>query len=492
MIFPQPKSFRKLLLIGFSFAVLPLLVAVGFAAVYMDQLAQQSQQAVYQAARATQTSRTLVELLTRLERAGRQYHILGDEALLKGFRENHELFTRAADSLRELRLDKSMRGQLKSLISIEKSIYRTLNRRQYNSVSVKNAVNKFGAASTLARKVLAGSNRLIDTEVQVLNDMATRAQNQFVWVGLTLIPTILVIVITFSIILSRPIRQIDSAIRTLGSGEFNEPVYVTGPEDLQYLGQRLDWLRMRLAEVEEEKARFVRHVSHELKTPLTAIREGADLLDDGVVGNLNQRQRQVVEILVSNTSKLQQLIEDLLNFSIAHTKLTKVNNVQVNLDKLVRRVVNDQKLAIMAKKLNLKTKLEPIAISGDKEMLRVVIDNLLSNAVKYSPPNGRLVIAVQKTGLDARIDIVDDGPGISDDEKHRVFDAFFQGEAKSSGHIKGTGVGLSIVREFIEAHGGRITVSDNKPSGAHLSLLLPLESYDEEAPIVDEDRLRVF
>ncbi len=492
MIFPQPKSFRKLLLIGFCFAVLPLLVAVGYAAVYMDQLAKQSQQAVYQAAKATQTSRTLVEIVTRLERTGRQYQILGDVTLLNGFKDNHVLFKKTAESLLEFQLDKSMHDQLQSLAKIEQSIYRTLTRQPFNSGSSRTAVEKFKVASDLARKVLAGSNRVIDTEVQVLNDLASTAQSQFVWVGLTLIPTIIIIVITFSIILSRPIRQIDYAIKTLGSGEFREPVYVTGPEDLQYLGQRLDWLRMRLAEVEEEKAKFVRHVSHELKTPLTAIREGADLLDDGVVGNLNQRQRQVVEILVSNTSKLQQLIEDLLNFSVAHAKLAKVNNEQVNLDKLVHRVLNDQKLAIMAKKLKLKTRLDPIAVSGDKEMLRVIIDNLLSNAIKYSPPNGRLVITVQKVGLDARVDIIDDGPGISDSEKHRVFDAFFQGEAKSTGHIKGTGVGLSIAKEFIQAHGGLIDVTDNKPNGAHLSLRLPLQSYDEEAPIVDEDRLQVF
>jgi len=210
------------------------------------------------------------------------------------------------------------------------------------------------------------------------------------------------------------------------------------------------------------------------------------------VGNLNERQKKVVEILVTNTSKLQQLIEDLLNFSVAHTKLSKLHNEQVSLDKLLHRVLNDQKLAILAKKLNVKVKLEPIAVTGDKEMLRVVIDNLLSNAVKYSPVNGRLAIAVQKAGMDARVDIIDDGPGISDEEKHRVFDALFQGKAKPTGHIKGTGVGLSIAKEFILAHGGRIEVTDNHPTGAHLSLRLPLESYDEEAPIIDEDRLQVF
>ncbi len=472
--------------------MLPLLVAVGYAAMSMGKLSKQSQESVYQAAKTTQTSRSLVDIVTQLERAGRQYHILGDSALLKGFKENHEIFKTTASSMLKLPLDKSMQSQLKSLLKIEKSIFNTLSKQPYNSSYAKNAVDKFESASNLAQKLLAGSNRVIDTEVQVLHDMATTARNQFVWVGLTLIPTIIVIVMVFSVILSRPIRQIDYAIKTLGTGEFNEPVYVTGPEDLQYLGQRLDWLRMRLAEVEEEKAKFVRHVSHELKTPLTAIREGVDLLDDGVVGILTQRQRKVVEILVLNTSKLQQLIEDLLNFSIAHTKLSKVHNEQVSLDKLVHRVLNDQKLAIMGKKLKLKAKLEPIAITGDKEMLRVVIDNLLSNAVKYSPQDGRLAITVKKSGLDAKLDIIDDGPGISDEDKARVFDAFFQGSAKASGHIKGTGVGLSIAKEFILAHGGRIDVTDNQPTGAHLCLSLPLESYEEEPPIVDEDRLQVF
>ncbi len=472
--------------------MLPLLVAVGYATISMGKLSKQSQESVYQAAKTTQTSRSLVDIVTQIERAGRQYHILGDSTLLKGFQESHEIFKTTAASLAKLPLDSSMRSQLESLVKIEKSIFNTLSKQAYNSSYAKNAVDKFETASNLARKILAGSNRVIDTEVQVLHDMATTARNQFVWVGLTLIPMIIIIVMVFSVILSRPIRQIDYAIKTLGSGAFNEPVYVTGPEDLQYLGQRLDWLRMRLAEVEEEKAKFVRHVSHELKTPLTAIREGVDLLDDGVVGILTQRQRKVVEILVLNTSKLQQLIEDLLNFSVAHTKLSKVHNEQVSLDKLVHRVLNDQKLAIMGKKLKLKTRLEPIAITGDKEMLRVVIDNLLSNAVKYSPQDGKLAITVKKSGLDAKLDIIDDGPGITDEDKARVFDAFFQGSAKASGHIKGTGVGLSIAKEFILAHGGRIDVTDNHPTGAHLCLSLPLESYEEEPPIVDEDRLQVF
>ena len=492
MLIPQPRSFLNLLLTSFMFATIPLLAAVGYSAVYMGKLANQSQQAVYQAARATKASRSLVDQVTRLERAGRQFQILGDKTIMEAYQKTHGEFGDTASSLLEFSLDEAMRKNLDKLIIIENLIFTALQRNPYNSVKVEQSISQYSKLSALANQVLESSNQLIDQEVQVLHDIAAKARNRTVWAGLALIPAVIVIVISFSIILSRPIRQIDFAIRTLGSGEFEIPVEVSGPQDLQYLGQRLDWLRHRLAEVEQEKAKFVRHVSHELKTPLTAIREGAELLDDGVVGKLNQQQKQVVEILVSNTSKLQQLIEDLLNFSVARQKQATLNRETVYLDKLIQQVINDQKLAIISKKIRLQTKLIPVAVTGDREMLRVIVDNLLSNAVKFSPPKGRLAIAIRQQGFDVKIDIIDDGPGIKDSEKKRVFDAFFQGEAKAQGHIKDTGLGLSIVKEFIQAHGGSVTVLDNVPSGAHMALRLPVNSLSQEAPIVDEDRLQVF
>src|SRR5207245_1051964 len=100
---------------------------------------------------------------------------------------------------------------------------------------------------------------------------------------------------------SPPIAEIDAAIRQLGGADFSRPIAVRGPEDLRYLGRRLDWLRRRLDEFETQKNRFLRHVSHELKTPLTALREGAELLHDQVAGPLAPPQRQVVAIMRDNS-----------------------------------------------------------------------------------------------------------------------------------------------------------------------------------------------
>src|SRR4029077_20259370 len=118
-------------------------------------------------------------------------------------------------------------------------------------------------------------------------------------------------------LIARPIAQIDSAIRQLGSADFEHPIRVSGPADLQSLGERLDWLRRRLTELEAQKNRFLRHLSHDLKTPLAALREGTELLNDQVAGPLAPPQRQVVAIMRDNSVKLQPLIEELLGYQRA-------------------------------------------------------------------------------------------------------------------------------------------------------------------------------
>jgi two-component system sensor histidine kinase GlrK len=100
----------------------------------------------------------------------------------------------------------------------------------------------------------------------------------------------------------------------MGTADFTHRIEVNGPQDLRYIGQRLEWLRSRLSDLEEQQNRFLRHVSHELKTPLTAVREGVELLRDNVGGKLAAEQREIVRIVRENTLSLQKLIEDLLTY----------------------------------------------------------------------------------------------------------------------------------------------------------------------------------
>ena len=138
----------------------------------------------------------------------------------------------------------------------------------------------------------------------MLYEVITRATQQaLAWQAAALLPVAAALAVLFLLFVARPIRQVDRAIRALGEGEFQSAIAVSGPRDIETLGRQLEWLRSRLKENTEEKNKFLRHMSHELKTPLANIREGTELLLDGTVGDLDPPQREVTDILRMNGLK---------------------------------------------------------------------------------------------------------------------------------------------------------------------------------------------
>jgi two-component system, NtrC family, sensor histidine kinase GlrK len=252
-------------------------------------------------------------------------------------------------------------------------------------------------------------------------------------------------------------------------------VSVQGPQDLRYVGQRLEWLRTRLSELEQQQTRFLRHVSHELKTPLTAVREGAELLRDNVGGKLSPEQQDIVRIVRDNTLQLQKLIEDLLAYHQTRA-MEPATLGPVAMSDVVARVVHEQQLAALARMLSLETQFVPAIVVGDAERLRTIVDNLVSNAIKYSPRSGVIDLRLGSEGGDAVLDVIDQGPGVAPDDRGRIFDSFYQGLAPAEGRVKGSGLGLAIAREYAIAHGGRIELKDRADGerGAWFRLWLPL------------------
>ena len=197
-------------------------------------------------------------------------------------------------------------------------------------------------------------------------------------------------------------------------------------------------------------------MSHELKTPLANIREGTDLLLDGTVGELDKPQREVTDILRMNGLKLQQLIENLLSFSAWQTKNEILTLSDFPLRALVISVAKTQRLVLKSAQIQLRLEIEDIIVTADRDKLRTVIDNLLSNAVKFTPEGG--IITIRAHGADDRfvLEFADTGPGIPEDEQPRIFEAFFQGQTEQGGPVDGTGIGLSVVLECVQAHDGSV------------------------------------
>lgn len=474
----RPKSILKLVLIGFSLVALPLSIAFVNAILHVDRLVDQSQRAVFQAVQATQSSLKLMEQLKAMERNARQFQVLGDVTIFQVYEKGHQEFQPTVQALSRLPLDSTQRQLLDELVQREQTLFETLSSHPYNSESSAVAISEFSSLADLTQSILSENSRLIDREIQVMQEMASSAKQMLVWQATALVPVVVLFIGIFTILIARPIKQIDLAIRRLGDGEFTREIEVKGPQDLEYLGKRLDWLRLRLIEVEEQKTKFLRHVSHELKTPLTAIREGAELLVDGVAGRLTSEQQKLAHILRKNSIQLQRLIENLLNFQIVLLRHSTLFVRPVLLRALIDKVIEDHRLAIISKGIKLELDLQEFTLSGDEEKLTVIIDNLLSNAVKFSPYGGDICIRLKQEGDQAVLDVMDSGPGIDQEEREKVFEPFYQGRAIPKGYVKGTGIGLSVVKEYVTAHQGQIEVIVEQTKGAHFRITLPIYPKD--------------
>lgn len=475
-----PRSFPRLLAVGFTLVALPLVFALVNNAISVDRLANRSQNAVYQAAQATQASRRLAQMLTALERTARQMLILDDRSLLDTYAANRLKFEQAVAEFSRLPLDAEQKAAVDEIVRGEAGIHAVLSRPDAKSAQLKGAVERFVALADRAQSIVASSNVQIDREVEAMRTTADQAQRITFWQLLALVPVAVFLVIGFSILITRPIRQVDAAIRRLGAGQFRVPVTVNGPQDLEQLGERLEWMRRELLDLEEQKNRFLRQVSHELKTPLTALREGAELLSEEAVGKLTAEQREIAEILRHNSVELQKLIEDLLSFGASQFRKVTVDLEPVEIRRIVERVTADQRLAARARGLTMEVSAEDVMLPADPEKLRVALDNLVSNAIKFSPEGGRVRVTARHDGDALQLDVIDQGPGIPAAERARIFDPFYQGRHAGAGPVRGTGIGLSVVKEYVFAHGGSVEVVDGG-QGAHLRIRIPMTRTELEA-----------
>ncbi len=470
----RPKSTRRVILYGFAVVALPLIAALIYAAMRVDHLVAQSQSAVHQATQAIHNSQLLGEQIKAMERAARQYVVLRDANLLNAYRQSHGRFGAAIRKLSAMSLGGVYQQRIDHLVEAERELYSNLGKPGYGSS--EELALRFRELANMAAGIQKDSNRLIEHEVAAMRRTATEAQRFLFWVIVALVPFALLTAGFYTLFISRSIKQVEQAIENLGNANTTQMIEVSGPRDLRHLGERLEWLRKRLMEVDQEKTRFLRHVSHELKTPLTAMRESSELLRDRVVGPLNSEQSEIIDILRSNTFKLQNLIENLLSFSTTmQTRPPRLLTRKVDMKMLIEEVIRDHRPTIKAKTVRLVTALQPLSAKVDRDKIRVVMDNLLSNAVKFTPVGGCIWIDMKGERGRLIVDVRDSGPGIEAGDRQHVFEAFYQGSRQTDSHIKGSGLGLSIAREYVSAHYGTIEVVESgHDEGAHLRMILPM------------------
>jgi len=234
--------------------------------------------------------------------------------------------------------------------------------------------------------------------------------------------------------------------------------------------------KIRLKELNELKNRFLGMAAHDLRNPLTAIRGFSELLLDKEAGPLNDWQLECLQMIHEAGENMLTLVNDLLDISVIESGKLELQLKQESLDELIANRVRLNEIAAQVKntRLHLEFNWRGKAYL-DSGKIAQVMDNLLSNAVKYSPPNSDIFIRLEKSNGEARICVKDQGPGVTAEEKKRLFGEFQRLNAQPTGGERSTGLGLSIAKKIVEAHRGAIDVESEPGAGSTFFFTLPLE-----------------
>jgi two-component system sensor histidine kinase GlrK len=463
------------MLLGLALIAVPLLVAVLTAALQIRQLADTGQKIVVEGVTAARASQELFSEISSLERTARLYDVLNDSNLLELYRRQDARLTATRIQLERRNQSPTSSKTLGELGDLQRNIGQSVMSMQAGkgTANASGMSRRFTELGALADKVAEQSNAQIDTEVAALEAQTQQARRRLLWQAGLLVPLTIIAIIVLTVAVGRPLRQLDRAISELGEGTFSNQIAVAGPHDLERLGGQLEWLRQRLLDLAQERNRFLRHMSHELKTPLANIREGTELLMDGAVGELDSNQREVAGILRENGIKLQRMIENLLSFSAWQTSSVGLEATQFRLRPVVKQVLENQQLTLLSQRVRLDVRIEDVTLIADRSKVRLILENLISNAVKYSPKGGTIHLRARTAGEMLELDVADSGPGIPVEDRAHVFEAFYTGRAAKTSAVKGTGIGLSVVLEFVSAHGGTVQIIDGEFPGAHFRIRMP-------------------
>jgi two-component system sensor histidine kinase GlrK len=467
-------SFRQLLFGGFILISLVLTASSVQALVTLERLARLGRETAAQAVMMSEQSQRLAERTLAMERSARQFMVL-EEAV---FRDRYfSAWEQARGALAQLAGANAPAPGLAAEWSAQaETVWAALKAGKRDRRGGHAVLERAFARLPAINARLAAE---IKREMARRNDaMLTELEHQREWLTALVAGAVVLSAILascFGAWLARPLRRIELAIGRLGENRFDQPVTVGGPADMRALGRQLDWLRQRLASLYEDQQRFVRHISHELKTPLAALREGVALLEEQVAGPLTHGQREITGILRHNSAALQTQIEDLLRYNTVVYDAQHVRRASVDLLVLLHQVVDQQRLQWQARGLQVSVGGSAPRVLADTDKLAIALANILSNAVRFSPQGGSIGLALVARRGAVWIDCVDQGPGVAPEDAERIFEPFYQGSRRMAGARNGNGIGLSIVREYVGAHRGTVQLIP-RPEGAHFRIELPDEN----------------
>ncbi len=435
---------------------------------------------------AVETSKRLISSLYAQLKSDKQYLVLRDTLLLKEFLEEAENFRKTLKVLQEQEDSSKTIDLLKQTAGLHEELHTLFlsegveqtdrsdiaissyeSRRDALVDSITETINSY---ITLQESSIGGILR--DTHVRSVQavDISRQLMIMALLLGLGLAG-----VASYSIL--RPLRRVQGQIRRIGQGQFGRTVPVTVPHELRELVNTVNWMSEKLQQLDQMKSEFLANVSHELRTPLASIREGTQLLVDGIPGPVNRDQRETLTILMESSQRLNHLIGNLLDLSRMEADMLAYHFSPTDLNRLALRSVEKMKFLAERKQINLltefthdRTRMQDV----DGSRIEQVIENLLSNAIKFSPEGA--TISVQSRSADdaqrLHLSVADTGPGVPPEDLPHIFERFYQGRSQEARTYVGSGIGLALAKRVVEAHAGEIWAESTVGTGTTVHVVV--------------------
>ena len=479
-------SIKKLTFLGFALVALPLVLALLYSANQVNQLSKQGASSIFTVAELINTNQKISNTLKKMERYASQYLVLQDNELMDKYIVEQQVLLSTKDELYQHDDDeiKLLTEQFsKAILLIHQSIILPTHAlsdidHQVETISLEGLQKQFKRLININEQINIRSSELINQKAQEIKN-ATSQVSHTLLKSLFIIPISLLIAGVFIILITKPLKQLILKIQQLQQGSFEQDSdfqdkAVAGFIEIKEINDALNSMRNRLHALELQKSSFIRHISHELKTPLAAIREGTELIYDNSVGSLNSDQQEITKIIRNSTTRLQRLIEELLDFNIVLDSTSLQDKETISLSELIEQVLSGRTLDIKRKHLTIEKDYSNITIESNAKQLNVIIDNLLSNAIKYSAEHGVINIFATLSEHQLAFSVTDQGDGIKTEQQDKIFDAFYQGTSPKDSTIKSSGLGLTIVKELLMRLNGNITLTSQTepPSGTTMKIIL--------------------
>ena len=311
-------------------------------------------------------------------------------------------------------------------------------------------------------------------KIRILGDSGARTNKIAIILGAGFILSGIMISIFITSSITRPLSFMRKKTREVARGHFEGNLDLSSPPEIGDLAQDINLMCNKLKEMEKMKSDFFSLMAHELRTPLASIKEGTDLLLKGIGEEFKDKRNTVLTVIAEESNRLIDLVNSLLDLSKMEAGMA-LHFETSNIEPLISRAVSGIEPLAMAKNVSIEVNLPQDLpyLKLDGERILQALRNLIGNAVKFTPGGGHVTISVRTMEKGVNVSVADTGPGIPKEDLNAIFDKFKQARVTSYDKIKGTGMGLAIVKHIINAHGGKVWVESEPGQGSTFIFLLP-------------------